>query len=147
MTEMRTKVARQPAAVLGVTALLLVTAATCGDDDSAIELSSTEVTEAEVGDELMIRLTAEPGLGDAWQVAQPPDEAVALVVDETSESSAPAAEGGIWEDVVTLEAVGQGTTTVVMHNCFRCDDDGNTPPEYAEYADELDDISFTIKVE
>ena len=46
-------------------------------------------------------------------------------------------------DIVTLEAVGEGTTTVTMHNCFRCDDRGNTPPEHA---DQADDVTFTIRV-
>jgi hypothetical protein len=140
---MKATVGRRRAAALGVAALLVMVAATCGDDGSAIDVMSSEVTEAEVGDELEIRLWAEPGLGDAWQVAEPPDEAVVRIVDQTSETDEPDIEGGIWEEVVTLEAVGEGTTTVVMHNCFRCDDEGNTPPEYA---DEADDVTFTIRV-
>jgi hypothetical protein len=144
MTEMRTKDAGRWAATLGVAAVLLATAATCGGDDAPVELNSWEVTAAEIGDEMEIRLSAEPGIGDAWQVAEPPDEAVARVVDQTSESDEPDVAGGSWEDIVILEAVGPGTATVVMHNCFRCDDDGNTP---AEYAEEAVDISFTIKVE
>jgi hypothetical protein len=140
---MRATTARRPTSVLVIAALLLVTAATCGGDDPAIPVGVSGVTEAEVGDRLEIRLSAEPGLGDAWQVAEPPDESVVRVVDVTSESDEPDVAGGRWEDVVILEAVGPGTTTVVMHNCFRCDDDGNTPPEYAE---EAADIRFTIEV-
>jgi hypothetical protein len=123
--------------------LLLMAAATCGDDESAITVLSSEVTEAEVGDELVITLSAVPGLGDAWQVAEPPDPTVVRIVDQTSETDEPDIEGGRWDEVLTLEAVGEGTTTVVMHNCFRCDDEGNTP---AEYADEAEDITFTIDV-
>ena len=29
------------------------------------------------------------------------------------------------------------------HNCFRCDDEGNTPPDYAE---EAVDLAYTISV-
>lgn len=140
---MKATVGRRRVGSLGVAALLVILAATCGDDASVIDAMSSEVTEAEVGDELEIRLSAEPGLGDAWQVAEPPDEAVVRVVDQTSESDEPDVEGGLWEDVVTLEAVGEGTTTVTMHNCFRCDDQGNTPPGHA---DEADDVTFTIRV-
>ena len=131
-------------ALLGVVASsLLVAAAACGDGESAIDVTSGGVTPAEVGDELVIRLSAEPGLGDAWQVAEPPDPAVVRVVDESSETDDPDVAGGLWEDVFTLEAVGEGRTTVVMHNCFRCDDQGNTPPEFAE---EAVDLTYTIEV-
>ena len=108
-----------------------------------MDVTSGRVTRAEVGEELVIRLSAEPGLGDAWQVAEPPDPAVVQVVDESSETDDPEVAGGLWEDVFTLEAVGEGRTTVVMHNCFRCDDEGNTPPEYAE---EAVDITYTFEV-
>ena len=129
-------------ALLGVVASSLL-AASCGGGGSAIDVTSGRVTRAEVGDELVIRLSAEPGLGDAWQVAEPPDPAVVRVVDESSETDDPEVAGGLWEDVFTLEAVGEGRTTVVMHNCFRCDDEGNTPTEYAE---EAVDITYTIEV-
>lgn len=124
-------------------ALLVLTAASCGDEDSRVELLSSDRNEVEVGDEMEIRLSAEPGLGDAWQVAEPPDADVVRVVDQTSESDEPEIAGGLWEDVVILEAVGAGTATVVMHNCFRCDDKGNTPPEYGE---EAVDVAFSIRV-
>jgi hypothetical protein len=128
---------------LAAASLLLVVATTCSQDESTIEVGSSETTEAEVGDELVIRLSSEPGIGDAWQVGEPPDPAVVRVVDQTSESDEPDVAGGLWEDVFTLEAVGEGRTTVVMHNCFRCDDQGNTP---SEYADEAVDITFAIEV-
>jgi hypothetical protein len=140
---MKVRVGRRRVAALALAALVISMSATCGDDDSAINVSSSQITEAEVGDELEIRLSASPGVGDAWQVAEPPDEAVVRIIDQTSETDEPDIDGGLWEDILTLEAVGEGTTTVVMHNCFRCDDEGNTPPEFAA---EAADITFTIKV-
>ena len=140
---MKTPAGPRQVVALAVASLLLVAAAGCGENGAPIEVGSSAVTQAEVGDELVIRLSSEPGIGDAWQVAEPPDPAVARVVDESSETDDPDVAGGLWEDVFTLEAIGEGRTTVVMHNCFRCDDEGNTPPEYA---DEAVDITFTIEV-
>jgi hypothetical protein len=108
-----------------------------------VQVVSGAVTRVEVGDRLELRLSAEPGLGDAWQVAVPPDEDVVRVIDVTSESDEPDVAGGLWTDVVVMEAVGPGTTMIGMHNCFRCDDEGNTPPDYAE---EAVDLAYTISV-
>jgi hypothetical protein len=129
--------------VLVVLQVALV-AATCGGGDEPTRLLASEQNRVAVGDEMEISLSASPGLGDAWQVAGPPEEAVARLVDQRSESDEPELAGGLWEDVFVFEAVGVGTTEVVMHNCFRCDDQGNTPPEYAE---EAVDLTYTIIVE
>jgi predicted secreted protein len=118
--------------------------ATCGGDGEPTRLLASEQNRVAVGDEMEIHLSAEPGLGDAWQVATPPDETVVRLVDQRSESDEPELAGGLWEDVFVFEAVGPGTTEVVVHNCFRCDDQGNTPPEYAE---EAVDLTYAIIVE
>ena len=56
-----------------------------------------------------------------------PDETVARIVDDAYDADQPVAEGSGGLRVFTLEAVGSGTTTIVIHNCYRCDADGNTP--------------------
>ena len=50
--------------------------ATCGGDGEPTRLLASEQNRVAVGDEMEIHLSAEPGLGDAWQVATPPDETV-----------------------------------------------------------------------
>lgn len=128
-------------AIVLLAAVALV--ASCGDTEEPVPLRSWEPTEAEVGDVLVISVSSNPGIGDAWQIASGPDEAVVRFVDTDYEDDRPGEVGGGGTDTFRFEAVGAGRTTIVLHNCFRCDDEGNTPPEYA---DEVDDLVYEVTV-
>jgi predicted secreted protein len=120
-----------------VTAGMLM--ASCGDGTATVSLSADGVTEAEVGDELVIELAENPSVGDAWQVTTPPDGSVARLVGDTYEADEadPEMTGVGGTRSFTLEAIGSGETVLVVHNCYRCDAAGNTPPEDAHEARDL----------
>lgn len=110
-----------------------------GDDRAdAVDLLAGQEVEANVGDRLELRVEENPSVGDDWEVAEPPDADVARIVDRFSEGVDDDLVGAGHTEVFVLEAVGAGTTTLVLHNCFRCDDQGNTPAEDARFAVDLD---------
>jgi hypothetical protein len=135
---------------------LLVPLAACGDDYSGngdrdyggdpvgetVTLTVDE-TEAEVsvGDHVVIELDENASIGDDWQVVAESDDAVLDLVDETTES-----EGDCDGCGATLRrtytAVAAGETTLELHNCYRCDTDGNSTEEPPEPGD----LTFTVEV-
>lgn len=92
---------------------------------------------------LVISVWSEHGIGDDWQIVGDPAADVVRFVDTDYEEDQPGADGGGGTETFTFEAVGVGSTAVVLHNCFRCDDEGNTPPEWA---DEAEDLRYEIAV-
>ena len=136
--------------MLAVLTLLL---AACGDDDSGdgdrdangddrgetITLTVDEPdAEARVGDTIELRLDENASVGDDWRVTSEPSEAVLELTGEDFES-----EGG--DDcagcggtkVFTYDVVGEGATSIELHNCYRCDTEGNStedPPDPADLA-------------
>lgn len=98
-----------------------------------------------MGEELVIEVAENPSVGDAWEISIPPDESVARVIGDTYVADEVDREmtgvGGTRS--FTFEAVGAGETQVVVHNCYRCDAAGITPPEDAS---EARDIGYRILV-
>lgn len=107
------------------------------DEPAVVYLLAGQEIEATVGDRLELSVEENPGVGDAWQVAEAPDDGVARVVDRFSEGVDTEVVGAGHTEVFVLEALGPGTTALVLHNCFRCDDAGVTPAEDAQYAVDL----------
>jgi hypothetical protein len=64
-------------------------------------------------------------------------------VDRFSQGIDPELVGAGHTEVFVLEAVGPGTTALVLHNCFRCDAEGNTPAEDAQYAI---DLTYAVRI-
>jgi predicted secreted protein len=128
-----------------VVAGLLVLAACFSDGSAPVVISAGGVTEVEVGDELVIEVAENPSVGDAWEVTTPPDGSVARLVGDTYEADEadPEMTGVGGTRSFTLEAVGAGETVVVVHNCYRCDTAGNTPPEDAQ---EAKDSTYRIRI-
>jgi predicted secreted protein len=122
-----------------------VMAACSSDGVTPVVFSPAGVTEAEVGDELVIEVAENPSVGDAWEVTTPPDGSVARLVGDAYEADEGDSEatgvGGT--RLRTVEAVGAGETAVVVHKCYRCDTSGNTPPEDAH---EAKDLVYHIRV-
>ncbi len=109
-----------------------------GNDRTPVDLLAGEQVDAEVGDRLALRVEENPSVGDRWVVAQAPDDAVARIVDRFSEGVDTDLVGAGHTEVFVLEATGPGTTSLTLHNCFRCDVEGNTPPENEQFAIDLD---------
>ena len=108
------------------------------DDRAPVDLLAGQLVDAEVGDRLELRVEENPGVGDSWVVDQAPDEAVARIVDQFSEGADPDLAGAGYTEVFVLEATGPGTTSLVLHDCFRCDAEGNTPPDDEQFAIDLE---------
>ena len=123
--------------------LSTVTLVGCADEEPPTLVFSSAPAEVEVGETMQISLSENPSIGDAWQVSVPPDEEVVRIVDDFYRTDDPELVGAGGERAFELEAVGPGKTSVVIHNCFRCDDDGNTP---ADVADEAVDLTYEITV-
>lgn len=117
----------------------------CSDDDTTVLTPDEDTAEVSVGGEVVIEVPENPSVGDNWQVDTAPDSAVARIVDDEFESDDPSGTrdgaGGVQR--FTVEAIGEGETTIVLHNCYRCDADGNTPPDEEEFAV---DETFVISV-
>ena len=135
--------------------VLVIALVGCGGDDS--EGGSTVITpdepwaEVSVGDDVIIEVDENGSVGDNWIVTEPPDqEVVEFVSDEhvqdevvTEDSETPlVGVGGVHR--FTYAATGEGSTSLVIHNCFRCDAEGNTPAEDAQFAT---DETFEITVD
>lgn len=107
----------------------------CSDDSGpAAVLEPGRTVAVDVGDEMIIEVPENASIGDDWRVSAPPDPAIARIVDEAYHADDPDATGSGGVRVYTLQAIGPGTTTVVLHNCYRCDTNDNTPPEDAAQA-------------
>lgn len=104
------------AAIL-LSALLL--AAACGgggsDDVTLTESDSGSTVQAEVGEDLVVQLEANPTTGYQWQLADGLDTDV---VEKVSNSYAQGGEEGVAGaggiDTWTFKAVGPGTTTITL---------------------------------
>jgi predicted secreted protein len=105
--------------------------------------SPAEVT---VGDHVVIELDENGSVGDNWIATEPPDPLVLqFVSDEYVPDDNPeelVGVGGVRR--FTYRAVGDGETSLVIHNCFRCDKDLVTPEEDRQYAvDEVFEVIVT----
>jgi predicted secreted protein len=143
--------------------LLLLLAGACGDDDLtdyggdgdrdvngdpvAEEGETTtldaEETEAQVavGDTVVVELEENPSVGDQWQLREEPDGDVLDLEDESIEIEDDC-DGCGGTKQFTFTAVGEGETTFVLFNCYRCSSEGEPseePPPPAE-------IEFTVEV-
>ena len=108
------------------------------DEPEVVDLIAGVLVDADVGDRLELRVEENPGIGDNWVVEQPPDEAVARIVGRFDEGVDPDLVGADHTAVVVLEATGPGTTTLILHNCYRCDAEGDSPPEDEQLAGDLE---------
>ena len=113
------------------------------DDGETVELGlDAQEAEVAVGDMVVVTLDENQSVGDLWQVAEEPDEAVLRFVEESVEVAQPDNDGGGGTKTFAYEAVGEGETSFVVANCYRCDSEGDsseTPPEPAE-------VEFTVEV-
>lgn len=128
-----------------VLAGVLLSVACSPEGSDPVVLRAGEVTEVDVGDELVIEVAENPSVGDAWEVSTPPDGSVARLVGDAYEADEadPEMTGVGGTRSFTLEAVGAGETEMVVHNCYRCDPAGDTPPEDAH---EARDLRYRIRV-
>ena len=125
------------AAAALVVALVL---AACGSADGAPPpVYGADDTDIEVdeGQRFAITLEENPSVGDDWVVQGEPDPDVAALVDTDYDADAPDMIGSGGARTFTFEADGAGETTIVLHNCFRCNADGETPAEDQQYAETL----------
>jgi predicted secreted protein len=119
------------------------------DDDDELDLEdaprlSLDEREVEVteGGAVILGMDENQSVGDLWQFAEEPDGSVLELVEEDFEIEDPDTDGGGGTAYFVFEAVGDGETTFVMENCFRCNTDGEsteTPPEPAE-------VEFRVEV-
>lgn len=116
----------------------------CGDRTTVRLTPADPAAAVQVGDRVLVELPENPSVGDLWMVTEPPDGAVVEIVGDTYVADEPVLIGSGGVRVFTLEAVGRGRTTVVFHNCYRCDAAGDTPPEDAQ---EAVDQTFEITVD
>lgn len=101
--------------------VLGVAVVACGDDGGS---SSSDVPEysddsqpidVSVGDEFEIRLESNPGTGYSWELQKPLDESIVKAVgDSEFEQGATDAPGAPGDEVLTYEAVGEGTTKIKL---------------------------------
>ena len=109
-----------------------------GDDRSQTVTLTADEPEADVrvGDTVEIQLEENASVGDDWQVTSEPSDAVLELVDDDIEVEDDC-DGCGGTRTLTYDVVGQGATSIELHNCFRCDADGNSteePPAPADLA-------------
>ena len=77
------------------------------------------IAAASVGEEIVVPLQVNLGMGDDYEIRAPTDEEVLQFVGVTHLSDDPQADGA-WSDAeFRFRAVGAGTTEVVLYNCYR----------------------------
>jgi predicted secreted protein len=139
--------------------VLLLLAAACGDDSggddpedqpdtteaadepAAVLTAEERDVQVEVGDTVLLELEENQSVGDLWEIAEEPDAAVLELVDDSYEIDDPETDGGGGTARFVFEAVGDGGTTFVMHNCFRCDAEGNSSEDSGD-----PDLEFSVEV-
>jgi predicted secreted protein len=109
-----------------------------GDREGETVTLTVDEPEAEVrvGDTVELRLDENASVGDDWQVTSEPSADVLELTDEDVESEGDC-DGCGGTKVLTYEVVGEGATSIELHNCYRCDTDGNSteePPAPADLA-------------
>lgn len=108
--------------ILMMVVLLGVVVSACGDDGSGGDSSSdapeftddSEPIEVTAGEEFTIRLESNPSTGYSWELTTPLDDSIVQSKDsnfEQGENDAPGASG---HEVLTYEAVGDGTTKISL---------------------------------
>jgi len=137
-------------------AVLLVGAAACGDDYSGdgdrdvngddrsetVTLTEDEpAAEASVGDTVEVRIDENASVGDDWRVTTEPSEDVLEPDGEDFESEGDC-DGCGGTKVLTYEVVGEGATSIELHNCFRCDTEGDSTEEPPAPGD----LAFSVNV-
>jgi hypothetical protein len=119
-----------------------VTTTTRGDEPAAVLTAEDTETQLEVGETVLVELIENQSVGDLWLLAEEPDDSVLEVVSDEAVGPEDDCDGCAGTRQIELEAVGEGETSFVVANCFRCDaerDSIETPPEPAE-------VEFTIEV-
>jgi predicted secreted protein len=111
------------------------------DDPAAVLTAEERDVQVEVGDTVLLELDENQSVGDLWEFAEEPDAAVLELVDDSYEIDDPGTDGGGGTARFVFEAVGDGGTTFVMHNCFRCDDEGNSSEDSGDA-----DLEFSVEV-
>jgi hypothetical protein len=139
---------RRPKVLFSLTLLLPLLAACEGGHINDLDEDETHVltvdepeAQAEVGDTVEVRIDENASVGDDWQVTSEPSDSVLVLVDEDVESEGDC-DGCGGTKVLTYEVVGEGATSIELHNCYRCDTDGNSsedPPDPA-------DLAFSVNV-
>jgi predicted secreted protein len=91
--------------------------------DEQWQAVDTEAT-VEDGEEFTVVVSSNPTTGDDWRVADGFDTAVVRYLYEDFESDDPSgqAAGAGGTTFLTFRAVGPGTTTITLENCFQCTD-------------------------
>jgi predicted secreted protein len=112
-----------------------------GDGAAILTLQQTDV-QVTVGDDVVVQLDQNQSVGDNWEIQDQPDDVILRFVEETNAVDDPEADGGGGTVQFIFQAVGDGHAELTVHNCFRCDTDGNSteePPEPAE-------VEFSVEV-
>jgi inhibitor of cysteine peptidase len=105
-----------------VIATLGVAAVSCGDDNEAAEdtgsipvfTDDADTISVTAGEEFALRLKSNPSTGYSWELQEPLDDSILVSKGsdfEQGESNAPGAGG---HELLTYEAVGDGTTTISL---------------------------------
>jgi predicted secreted protein len=110
-------------------------------DDASLSLTE-ERRRVEIGQgELaVIEVEENASVGDDWQIWNAPDPSVVGIVGETFEPDDPAADGSGGTLRILLSTLDRGETTIRLHNCFRCDAEGQSSEPGAR------DLEFRIRV-
>jgi predicted secreted protein len=105
---------------VALVAIALVILAACGPGTLRLgEDRSGSTIQAEPGQEIVVALDANSSVGYTWDLTTDPDEAVVRFVDETFEEDNPGAAGGGGMVRFRFEAVGPGTTELVISRDYR----------------------------
>jgi predicted secreted protein len=85
------------------------------------------------GDVVAIPLEMNPGVGFEWELAEPPDGSVLRLISDDVEIDDPEAAGSGGVQTWRFEAVGEGTTQLLLERRYRGEDD----PEGREFRLEI----------
>ena len=108
--------------VVAVIATLGVAAVSCGDDNEAAEdtgdipvfTDDSDTIAVTAGEEFALRLEANPSTGYSWELQKPLADSIVVSKGsdfEQGENDAPGAGG---HELLTYEAVGDGSTTIEL---------------------------------
>jgi predicted secreted protein len=106
--------------VLALTTVIALAASCGGSSSEPVFTEAKRTIQVAAGERFRIELDANPGVGDDWSVASQPAAAVAQLVDEGFESSAPeGVTGAPGVEYFVFEAVAPGASRIVFRYCYR----------------------------
>jgi len=113
-------------------------------DDAVVVGLNDRVAEVTDGTLLVVELEQNSSIGDDWQVWGAPDDDVVRLVGATFEADSPEAVGSGGTLRLALLAVGRGEAQLTLHNCYRCDAQGQTPTDDRDLAVDVE-LEFRVR--